>query len=361
MIKNYKLKITIFLIISLCLFIIGCESNNDVSPDPMEPEETVEPEPEAEAEPEQEEIADDEPEEAEIEEEPKNEVVVNVDVLHLRSGPSTDHEILARLHLGTILEVIGEQDEWLQVSFRRQGWVHGDYVVKPESPDKLYEVLPVEVQPVGYSEEQVAIFIENSTSFSLYDFILPEFDHPNEITNEGLISAVTLNGLAPHYHDFRRCCSFLMTGKDIQETARSIFGSDLNEIAHTGVWPFDWNDEDQIYQIVAFGPNSYTETKVLNVRETSEEFIVDTVHLMYYFNPQDEEHISYVVGELTRMSEFDSYEDLLENSDAVVLVDEQHNDGTIDKHIDSFPVRRYILSKEGDGVCYIRQSYLLDD
>ena len=36
-------------------------------------------------------------------------------------------------------------------------------------------------------------------------------------------------------------------------------------------------------------------------------------------------------------------------------------DGTIDNHIDSFPVRRYILSKEDDGVCYIRQSYLLDD
>ncbi len=350
MIRNYKLKITIFLIISLCLFIIGCASGNDVSPDPMEPEETVEPEPEAEDE--------SEPEEAEIEAETKINVVVNVDVLHLRSGPSADHEILARLHPGNVLEVIDEQDGWLKVN-REQGWVHGDSVVKPENPDKLYEVLPVEVQPVGYSEEQVAIFIEDSTSFSLYGFILPEFDHPNEISNEDLISAVTLNGVTPHYNDSRH--SFIMTGKDVQETARSIFGSDLNDIEHKDVWPYDWNDEDQVYQILAFGPSSYTDTKVLDVRETSEEFIVDAVHLRYYYNPQETEHISYVIGELTRMSEFDSYEDLLENSDAVVLVDEHHDDGTIDKHIDLFPVRRYILSKEGDGTCYIRQSYLLDD
>ena len=143
--------------------------------------------------------------------------------------------------------------------------------------------------------------------------------------------------------------------------SKSIFGSDLNEIEHTVVWPYDWNDEDQIYQVLAFGPGSYTETKVLNVRETSEEFIVDAAHLIYYYNPQEEEHISCVACELCRFADFEDYEDFLENSNAIVLVDEQHTDGTIEKHISSFPVRRYILSKEGDGVCYIRQSYLLDD
>jgi len=355
MIRNCKLKITIFLVALLCLFIIGCDTGNDVSPDPKGSEETFEPEPEAEDEPEQ--------EEAEIKKEPKHEVVVNVDVLHLRSGPSTDHEILARLQLGTVLEVIDEQDEWLQVN-REQGWVHGDYVVKPESPDKLYEVLPVEVQPVGYDQEQVASFVEESTSFSAYDFILPEFDHPNEISNEDLISAMTLNGVTPRYLDPRGGWTMtgkVMTGKDVQETARSIFGPDLNDLEHKDVWPYDWKGEDHLYELLAFGPNSYSDTKALDVRETSEEFIVDAVHLRYYYNPQDTEHISYVSGELTRMSAFDNLEGFLENSDAIVLVDEQHDDGTIDKYIDSFPVRRYILSKEGDGVCYIRQSYLLDD
>ena len=350
MIRNCKLKITIFLVALLCLFIIGCDTGNDVSPDPRESEETFEPEPEAEDEPEQ--------EEAEIEKEPKYEVVVNVDVLHLRSGPGTGHEILESLRPGTILEVIDEEDEWLQVN-REQGWVHGDYVVKPEDPEKIYEVLPVEVQPVGYDQEQVASFIEESTSFHAHSFILPEFDHPNEISNEDMISAMTLNGVTPSYFDSRH--GWMMTGKDVQETARSIFGPDLNELEHKDVWPYDWKGEGHLYELLAFGPSSFSDTKVLDVRETSEEFIVDAVHLRYYYNPQEEEHISYVVGELTGMSEFDDFEDFLENSDAVVLVDEQHDDGTIDKHIDSFPVRRYILSKEGNGVSYIRQSYLLDD
>ena len=329
--------------------IIGCDSGNDVLEESKEPEEKIEPEPEE---------RDDEHDEAEIEEEPESKVVVNVDKLHLRSGPGTDNEILESLRLGNILEVIDEEDEWFKVT-REQGWVHGDYVVKPEDPAKVYEVLPVEVQPVGYDQEQVADFIEEATSFHSHALILPEFDHPNEISNDDLISALTLNGLTPSYSDSRH--GWIMTGKDVQETARSIFGSDLSDLEHKDVWPYEWNDEDNIYQILAFGPSSYTETKVLDVRDKNEEIIVEAVHLRYHYNPQDPEHISYVVDELTSISEFDSFEELKEASDAIILADEQHDDGTIDKHIDSFPVRRYVLSKEGDGVCYIRRSYLIDD
>lgn len=349
--RSFKFILSKIVIILVAAALLGCDSGKDVLEESKEPEEKIELEPEAEE-------RDNEHDEAEIEEEPKNKVVVNVDVLHLRSGPGTDHEILDRLRLGTILEVIDEEDEWLQVN-REQGWLYGDYVVKPESPDELYEVLSVEIQPVGYDQEMLASFIEESTSFHAHSFVLPEFDHPNEISNEDLISAMTLNGVTPRYLDSRH--GWMMTGKDVQETARSIFGPDFNDLEHKDVWPYEWNDEENIYQILAFGPSSYTETKVLDVREKSEEFIVDAVHLRYYYNPQDPEHISYVVDELTGISEFDSFEDLQEASDAIVLVDEQHDDGTIEQHIDSFPVRRYILTKEGDGVCYIRQSYLLDE
>lgn len=57
-------------------------------------------------------------------------VVVNVDVLRLRGGPSTDHEILDRLFLGTMLQVEGNQGEWLKVITPdgKHGWVHGAYV-----------------------------------------------------------------------------------------------------------------------------------------------------------------------------------------------------------------------------------------
>lgn len=58
-------------------------------------------------------------------------VVVDVNILHLREGPSTDDEISERLPLGTVLVVTGNQDEWLSVKVPggEKGWVHGDYVV----------------------------------------------------------------------------------------------------------------------------------------------------------------------------------------------------------------------------------------
>jgi N-acetylmuramoyl-L-alanine amidase CwlD len=62
-----------------------------------------------------------------------NQVVVDVDVLHLRSGPSTDYEILDRLLLGTVLQVHGSQNEWLMVNTPdgKNGWVHGAYIRRP--------------------------------------------------------------------------------------------------------------------------------------------------------------------------------------------------------------------------------------
>ncbi len=57
-------------------------------------------------------------------------VAVDVSVLRLRGGPSTDDDILDRLILGTVLEVIDSQDVWLRVITPegKKGWVHGDYV-----------------------------------------------------------------------------------------------------------------------------------------------------------------------------------------------------------------------------------------
>lgn len=56
--------------------------------------------------------------------------VSEITVLHLRSGPGTDYDIIDRLVRGTVLEVLGVEKEWLQVNTpdQKQGWVHGDYV-----------------------------------------------------------------------------------------------------------------------------------------------------------------------------------------------------------------------------------------
>ncbi len=64
----------------------------------------------------------------------KEYVIVDVSVLNLRSGPGTTHDIIDRLLLGTILEVTGEDKEWLKVLTPggKSGWVHSDYVKKTE-------------------------------------------------------------------------------------------------------------------------------------------------------------------------------------------------------------------------------------
>jgi hypothetical protein len=287
----------------------------------------------------------------EPEPEPFNQVVVNVDVLRLRSGPGTDYEILDRYIRGTILEVIAEDGEWLQVISHEEGWVHGDYVVKPPDRNRLYEVLSVDIQPVGYTKEEVSSFIEESTSVFCDEYVLPEFNHPDDISNEDLVRLISSNGLIPTYYDNY---GYIFTIKDMKETAKQIFGKDV-EVVHS-----QYYEDLQVVRPGGHGCGSYTETRVLDVTERDNEFVVDVVHIIYYYDPYDENHISHVTGELTRYSSKDwaSYDDFLKNT--ITLVDEEHNDGTIDKHIDSFPVRRYILSKEGGGVCYIRQSYLLN-
>ena len=57
-------------------------------------------------------------------------VIVEADVLRLRSGPGTDYEIIGRMLQGTVLTVTGNQNEWLKVITPegQNGWTHGDYV-----------------------------------------------------------------------------------------------------------------------------------------------------------------------------------------------------------------------------------------
>ena len=52
------------------------------------------------------------------------------DNLNLRDGPAITYLIIDVLSSGTVLEVIGEEGEWLNVITpdEQEGWVHGDYV-----------------------------------------------------------------------------------------------------------------------------------------------------------------------------------------------------------------------------------------
>ncbi len=351
--QNNKLQLSILIITLVAVIIIGCDSNNDASQEPIEPEEVVEPKLEEviEDEAEPEEIADGEPEEV-IEEDPEIKAVVHVDVLRLRSGPSTNHEILDRLRRGTVLKVTGREGEWLEVitSRSREGWVHGDYVSKPEDPEKLYEVLSVKVQPIGYAKEEVAKFVEGFTSFGCSDLVLPEFNHPNEIGDSDLIGAIRESKyeVIPKY--FTGNGSYVFSLRDVQETARAIFGSDLKNI--------ELYDDREVLGVERLsGCGQSTETRVLNIIEKEKEFHVDVVHLIYYHCPYEMDY-NYLASEKSKYDDFDNEESFTDNN---LALGAHITEEIIEQHIKTFPVRRYILSKEGDGILYIRQSYLVDD
>jgi hypothetical protein len=127
----------IFIVLAIFLFcfmvmISGCDSNDDVLQEPVEPEEIVE----AEAEPEPEEVAYELETEIESEQTPERKsvafVFVYVDVLDIRSGPSDDEEIIDRELKGTRLLVEEQKEQWFYVITpdQKKGWIQSEYVIE---------------------------------------------------------------------------------------------------------------------------------------------------------------------------------------------------------------------------------------
>jgi uncharacterized protein YgiM (DUF1202 family) len=61
---------------------------------------------------------------------PAERMVVTSDALNLRSGPSTDAEVLGRLLEGDSVEVAGREGGWIQVATAdgATGWAYSDYL-----------------------------------------------------------------------------------------------------------------------------------------------------------------------------------------------------------------------------------------
>ncbi|MED0978309.1 SH3 domain-containing protein [Bacillus paramycoides] len=56
---------------------------------------------------------------------------VNADVLHVRTGSSTSHDIITRVYNGQSLNVIGEENGWFKINHNGQtGYVSGEFVSK---------------------------------------------------------------------------------------------------------------------------------------------------------------------------------------------------------------------------------------
>ncbi|PEC20843.1 SH3 domain-containing protein [Bacillus cereus] len=58
---------------------------------------------------------------------------VNADVLHVRAGSSTSHDIISRVYNGQSLNVIGEENGWFKINHNgKTGYVSGEFVSKNE-------------------------------------------------------------------------------------------------------------------------------------------------------------------------------------------------------------------------------------
>ncbi len=183
--------------------------------------------------------------------------------------------------------------------------------------------------------------------------MLPEFEHPNALSSEDLIAALILNRLVPEYSGYST-----IIGRDVQLTAKLIFGPDLKELEHGHVnGIYLWDEEKEVYSLYLGAAGSYAKTKVIAFNETEQEFIVDAIHLFYYFPPDGMEGDTYVAGEFSRMSDYAQLDDFYKN--AFRINNYQEVDLLIAENTGQFPVRRYILVKEENGVCYIRKSLLL--
>jgi hypothetical protein len=148
---NLKMiNISSLLIMIMFVLIVGCSVDHDISIETDESEKITELEPPLEE------------QQPDIEQEPDQEpkVIVNADVLRLRSGPSTDHDILDRLTLGTVLKVIGSDNEWLQIITPdgKEGWVHSDYV-KPFEAGHLIDRIKNDkvLALLGKSKKEIAV------------------------------------------------------------------------------------------------------------------------------------------------------------------------------------------------------------
>lgn len=90
-------------------------------------------------------------------------VVTNGDVLNVRTGSSTDYDIINQLQNGSIVEVIGEENGWYKIIIPgKTGYVCGDYLSVSSaqeeliSKEELTKLLEMMMSQVG-SDKQLAL------------------------------------------------------------------------------------------------------------------------------------------------------------------------------------------------------------
>ncbi|GAA0601733.1 hypothetical protein GCM10009001_18190 [Virgibacillus siamensis] len=138
-------------------------------------------------------------------------VVVNSDILNVRNGPGTQHEMITQVHSGDVYPMIQQQDKWIQIRLQGQkGWIASQYVTIQSYSAKKQSIQTGKT--VTLSKENVHLRSGPATTFDIVGFaeqnekfqIISETEKWYEISNDGLTGFILkdiLNGQHSDSHD----------------------------------------------------------------------------------------------------------------------------------------------------------------
>lgn len=93
----------------------------------------------------------------------QEEVFINTDHLNVRTGPSTDDEIITQVHTGEIYSIIKEQNNWIEIQLPKEtGWITTDYITIIDQENKTKDFTTVTSTPNIEREEEIIITNDNT-------------------------------------------------------------------------------------------------------------------------------------------------------------------------------------------------------
>ena len=194
--------------------------------------------------------------------------------------------------------------------------------------------------PLRYKSVQE--FLEKAIPESHLRVEIPEFRNLNEISNRQLLFMVAFSNYTTISEDDQE--RSIILAEDIERTARIMFGLDADKLVHDHIDPyFAWDSENELYfWHWPAGAAGSSKIKVIDIEETADSFIVDTVSFISSYSPYDYEG-DYI---------YDDYGNLVTH----LLGQSDHAELS---YVPFMPVRRFILTKTGDGNYFISQNYKL--
>ncbi len=189
-------------------------------------------------------------------------------------------------------------------------------------------------------------FMNNAIPFWVGDAI-PQFNTPNEISNDDLLNLLVMSDFTPKQHDQDEQWIQYISAEDVENTAKTIFGPDIKEVQHEDVHLFLYDSNNRLYSTRPVGGGiPHTKVHIIDIRETDNEYIVDAVHAYHSFNLYD------------MMDDPDLGIDIYDDWGNYVLTLDDFDDD-YSAYLPYLPVRRYILTKTSDESYYLTQSYIV--